>query len=127
MQGELINLFKSLPKRSEWVFCKADGTPYGHWNIFKPSRRVLKSMGIDTEQYSWKEIRHTTAYLMHLKGVPALAIKDQLRHTSVKTTESFYIGSDIEYQRKQNEKLVINSGKIVGNALPQEPYLVASA
>ena len=111
MQGELIDLFKGLPKRSEWVFCKRDGTLYGHWNIFKPFRRILKSMGIDTKQYSWKETRHTTASLMHLKGVPALAIKDQLRDTSVKTTESFYNGSDVEYQRQQAEKLVLNSGK----------------
>ena len=127
MQRELIDLFKSLPKHSEWVFCKSDGIPYRHWNIFKPFRKLLKSLGIDTKQYSWKEIRHTTASLMHLKGVPALAIKDQLRHTSVKTTESFYIGSDIEYQRKQNEKLIMNSGKIVGNALPEPPYPIASA
>jgi len=37
----------------------------------------------------------------------ARAIKDQLRHTTVKTTESFYIGSDIEYQREQIEKIVL--------------------
>jgi len=127
MQRELIDLFKSLPKRSEWVFSKPDGTPYNHWNIFKPFRKVLRSLGIDTRQYSWKELRHTTASIMNLKGSPPLAIKDQLRHTSVNTTENFYIGSDIEYQRMQNEKLVINSVKIVENALPQAPYPVASA
>jgi integrase len=127
MQRELIDLFKSLPKRSEWVFSKPDGTPYNHWNIFKPFRKMLRSLGIDTRQYSWKELRHTTASIMNLKGSPPLAIKDQLRHTSVNTTENFYIGSDIEYQRMQNEKLVINSVKIVGNALPQAPYPVASA
>jgi hypothetical protein len=42
-----------------------------------------------------------------------MAMKDHLRHTTVKTTENFYIGSDIEYQHKQNERLVINSGNIV--------------
>ena len=46
--------------------------------------------------------------------VPALAIKDQLRHTDVKTTVHFYIGSDVGYQREQIEKLVLNMGKIVG-------------
>ena len=84
-------------------------------------------MGIDAKQYSWKESRHTTASLMHLKGVAALAIKDQLRHNSVKTTESFYIGSDVEYQRQQAERLVLNSGKIVGSALPEPSYPIASA
>ena len=113
MQGELIDLFKSLSKRSEWVFCKSDGAPYNHWNIFKPFRKVLMSLGIDTKQYSWKELRHTTASIMNLKGSPPLAIRDQLRHTSVKTTEGFYIGSDIEFQRAQAERLALNSGKIV--------------
>jgi hypothetical protein len=63
-------------------------------------------VGIDPEQFSWKELRHTTGSLMHLKGVPVLAIKDQLRHTTSRTTESFYIGSDLDYQRMQMEKLI---------------------
>ena len=42
---------------------------------------------------------------MHRKGVPALAIKDQLRHSDIRTTVDFYIGSDLDYQREQNEKL----------------------
>jgi hypothetical protein len=68
----------------------------------------------DTICYSWKELRHTTASLMHRKGVPVLAIKDQLRHTN-ETTIDFYIGSDVKYQREQIEKLILNSGKKVGN------------
>jgi len=124
MQRELIDLFKSFPKGSQWVFCKGDGTPYHHWNTFKAFRSLLKSLGIDAKKYSWKELRHTTASLMHLKGVPALSIKDQLRHTTVKTTEDFYIGSNVEYQREQAEKLILNSGKIVGNnQLAQGPPL----
>ena len=113
MQRELIDLFQGFSKRGEWVFSKPDGTPYDHWNIFKPFRKVLRSLWIDTKKYSWKEIRHTTASIMNLKGSPPLAIRDQLRHTSVKTTEGFYIGSDIEYQRAQAERLALNSGKIV--------------
>jgi len=115
MQRELIDLFKALPKRSEWVFCQGDGRPYGKWHIYPSFKKLLKSLGIDNKQYSWKELRHTTASLMHRKGVPTLAIKDQLRHTNVKTTIDFYIGSDTNYQREMIEKLVINSGKKVGN------------
>ena len=48
---------------------------------------------------------------MNLKGAPPIAIRDQLRHASVKTTENFYIGSDVNYQREMIEKLVLNSGK----------------
>jgi integrase len=118
MQKELIDLFESLPKRSECVFCQANGESYRQWHIYKPFKQILKALGIDTKQYSWKELRHTTASLMHRKGVPALVIKDQLRHTNVKTTVDFYIGSDVDYQREMIEKLILssgkNSGKIVG-------------
>ena len=111
MQKELIDLFENLPKRSECVFCQANGEPYRQWHIYKPFKQILKALGIDTKQYSWKELRHTTASLMHRKGVPALVIKDQLRHTNVKTTVDFYIGSDVDYQREMIEKLILNSGK----------------
>jgi integrase len=114
MQRELIDLFKSLRKRSEWVFCQGDGEPFKQWHVYQPFKKILKSLGIDTKQYSWKELRHTTASLMHRKGVPALVIKDQLRHSNVKTTVDFYIGADMDYQREMIEKLILNSGKIVG-------------
>jgi len=105
MQKELIDLFEGLPKRSEYVFSQPDGKPFRQWHVYKAFKRVLKAVGIDPKQFSWKELRHTTGSLMHLKGVPVLAIKDQLRHTTSRTTENFYIGSDLDYQRQQIEKL----------------------
>jgi integrase len=114
MQKELIDLFKGLPNHSEWVFYRADGTPYTRDHIYNPFKKILKGLGIDTKKYSWKELRHTTASLMYRKGVPTLAIKDQLRHSSIRTTVDFYIGSDIDYQREQIEKLAFTSGKLVG-------------
>jgi integrase len=109
MQRELIDLFKRLPgpKRSEWVFFKWDGGPYEHWDLQKPFKALLESLGIDTKRFSWKELRHTTGSLMNLKGASPMAIKDQLRHSDFRTTESFYIGSDIEFQRAQGERLIL--------------------
>ena len=127
MQRELIDLFESLPKRSELVFCQEDGEPFKQWHIHNPFKRVLEAVGIDTKRYSWKELRHTTASLLNRKGVRPIAIKDQLRHSTVKTTENFYIGSDIEYQREQIEKLILNSGKIVGNGEISQPTQLPTA
>jgi hypothetical protein len=56
-----------------------------------------------------------------------LVIKDQLRHTNVKTTVDFYIGADVDYQREMIEKLVINSGKIVGNGEISQPTQLPTA
>jgi integrase len=108
MQIGLINLFRSLPSTSEWLFTNQEGLPYNYWIIAKAFKKILKSVGIDTTKFSWKELRHTTGSLMHLKGVDPIAIKDQLRHSSVKTTERFYIGTDTEYQRAQAEKITLN-------------------
>jgi integrase len=106
MQKELIDLLKNLPHRSDdWVFLRPDGLPYQHWDIHKRFKALLKTLGIDADKFSWKDIRHTTGTLLHLKGADPLAIKDQLRHTSIQTTEDFYIGSDIEYQRSQIQRL----------------------
>jgi len=111
MQRELIEFFKSLPKRSEWVFFRKDGNPYTRDHIYEPFKKVLQGLGINEKKYFGKEIRHTTASLMHRKGVPTLVIKDQLRHSNIRTTVDFYIGSDIGYQREQIEKLALNSEK----------------
>jgi integrase len=127
MQKELIDLFKGLPNHSEWVFSQSNGEPYRQWHIYKPFKKVLKAVGVDTKRYSWKELRHTTASLLNRKGVRPIVIKDQLRHSTVKTTEDFYIGPDIEYQREQIEKLILNSGKIVGKDEISKPAQVPTA
>ena len=62
---------------------------------------------------------------MHRKGVPVLVIKKQLRHTDLKTTADSYIVLDLAYEKEEVEKLIQNSGKTVGTALPQEPYPAA--
>ena len=67
-----------------------------------------------------KELRHTTGSLMHLKGSPVLAIKDQLRHTTSRTTESFYIGSDLDYQRQQVHAYR-GTRELIGNGAAHDP------
>ena len=100
--------------------------PYTHAQLFKPFKKILTSLGIDAERYSLKELRHTTGSIMNIKGADPMAIKDQLRHTDFKTTQDYYIGSDIEYQREQVEKLALErpkgggmisspSGKVIEN------------
>ena len=107
MASPLRELFSTLPNRSEYVFPKFDGEPYRHWHVFKAFKKVLKAKGIDTARFTFKSLRHTTGTLMHLTGADPMAIKDQLRHTDLKTTTNYYIGSDIEYQRAQVEKLAL--------------------
>ena len=73
--------------------------------IFISHSRPCSKLEIDTDKFSWKDIRHTTGALLHLKSADPLAIKDQLRLTTIETTDNFYIGSDIESQRSQIQRL----------------------
>ena len=115
MQKELIELLKARPVRSEYVFSRPDGSKLRHWDFYRPFKKIVQAIGLDPKEYSCKEIRHTTGTLMHKKGVPVDDIATQLRHTTSKTTKDFYIGADHDYQREMAEKLILNSGKIVGN------------
>ena len=67
MQRELIDLFESLPKASEWVCCQPNGEPFRQWHIHNLFMKDLNAAGIDTQRYSWKELRESIAN--NLKGV----------------------------------------------------------
>lgn len=56
-----------------------------------------------------------------------MVIRDQLRHTNVKTTVDFYIGQDVDYQREMIEKLILNSGKLVGKDESSKPAQLPTA
>ena len=57
----------------------------------------------------------------------ALVIRNQLRHINVKTTVDFCIGSDMDYQREMIEKLILNSGKLVGKDEISRPAQLSTA
>ena len=73
------------------------------------------------------ELRHTTASLMPRKDVPALVIKDQFKHNNVRTTVDFYIGQDVDHPKEMIEKLILNSGKLVGKDESSKPAQLPTA
>ena len=105
MQDELIDLFKSLPKRSEFIFSQDNGEPLKDWHYYKPFKEALNSIGKNEKGWNFHTLRHTTGTQLYLKGVPAIAIKDQLRHSDIRVTTDYYVGCDSEYQKAQIEKL----------------------
>ena len=109
MQKELTEYLKSIPVRSKYVLCLEDGSRLRHWHFYKRFKHILEAIGVDPRDYAPKEIRHTTGTHMYLKGAPVKAIADHLGHDDEKTTRDFYIGQDPDYQRSQNELLVIQN------------------
>lgn len=105
MQNELIDFFKSLPKRSGFIFSQDNGEPLKDWHYYKPFKEALNSIGKNEKGWNFHTLRHTTGTQLYLKGVPAIAIKDQLRHSDIRVTTDYYVGCDSEYQKAQIEKL----------------------
>ncbi len=105
IQDELIGLFKDLPRRSDLVFCQADGSSLQDWHYYKPFKEALKVIGKDGKGWNFHTLRHSTGTNLYLKGVPPNAIKDQLRHSDIRVTTDYYIGYDSDYQKAQIEKL----------------------
>jgi site-specific recombinase XerD len=66
---------------------------------------LLKAIGKNEKGWNFHTLRHTTGTHLYLKGVPAIAIKDQLRHSDIRVTTDFYVGCDSDYQKAQIEKL----------------------
>jgi len=116
MQKELVDLLKSLPVTQSGCSVNQTVNASGSGTFTTASRRSLE-LSVLTRGVLLKGDPAHTGTLMHKKGVPVTAIKDQLRHRTSKTTEDFYIGADHDYQRQMAERLELNSGKIVGRGV----------
>lgn len=131
MQDELIELFKNLPKKTEFIFSQGNGRPLKAWHYYKPFKKALEKIGKNEKGWTFHTIRHSTGTQLYLKGVPAIAIKDQLRHSDIRVTTGYYVGCDSEYQKAQIEKLTLNSEKTVKkevdfNALQEVPPIASA-
>ncbi|MFB4314767.1 tyrosine recombinase XerC [Actinomadura sp. 21ATH] len=72
------------------VFCHEDGAPYTAGHVRLRFRRVLDAAGINGEEWTPRELRHTFVSLMSDHGVPIERISDLVGHKNTKITETIY-------------------------------------
>ena len=65
--------------------------------------RILKRAGF--EDVHAHDLRRTVGYLLLKAGVPIERVSQILGHKSIRTTERYYAGLDIEVKRSTFEKL----------------------
>jgi integrase len=84
MAPEAVDLLRQLPRHSEseYVFCKADGSPYR--DIYSGFRQALKRAGIT--DCTIHTLRHTFGSQLAMAGVPLPTLKDLMGHRDIKTT-----------------------------------------
>ena len=103
--NELLKLLKSRvngKKSDDFVFSKSNGSPYNRDYISRCFKRARKAAGLDKDIHLYS-LRHSFASNLSLKGVPIVAVKDLLGHSSLAMTQ-IYAHSDLESLQKAVSK-----------------------
>ncbi len=72
------------------VFCTSTGTALDSANVRRSFRALCKEAGLDSSEWTPREMRHSFVSLMSEAGVPLEAIARVVGHSSTKVTELVY-------------------------------------
>lgn len=72
------------------VFCTSTGTALDSANVRRSFRALCKEAGLDSHDWTPREVRHSLVSLMSEAGVPLEAIVRVVEHSSTKVTEVVY-------------------------------------
>jgi integrase len=73
------------------VFTDAVGRPLRGWNVTREFHRLREGAGV--RSIAFHGLRHSAATLMLASGVPLKVVADNLGHSSIAITASFYTGT----------------------------------
>ena len=103
---EIIQARKKAGEHDTYIFLNAEGNQLDNDNIYRNLKRLLKRLRIF--RASPHTFRHTCASHLVIRGVSIYAVKDILRHRSVKETE-IYAHLSVSAARNAVEMLSVNS------------------
>lgn len=75
-------------RKSDLVFTRPDGTPWGQSHVFRPLRVACDAVGI--APITFYELRHTYASLLVMAGAELTAVAEALGHKGTRTAEKHY-------------------------------------
>jgi integrase len=75
-------------KKTDLVFTKPDGAPWGQSHVFRPLRVACDAAGVTP--ISFYELRHTYASLLVMAGAELTAVAEALGHKGTRTAEKHY-------------------------------------
>jgi len=82
----MINLFKELPKKLEYVFLNMRGNAKLN-RVTKPFENALKKAGIDN--FRFHDLRHTFASHFVMSGGDLLSLKEILGHSDIRMAQRY--------------------------------------
>jgi integrase len=92
LNAEGVHLFEELCAergRSEFVFAKQHGKPWGKSHQHRPFRDACKRAGI-VPAITFHELRHTWASLSIMAGAPLIVVAKNLGHSDTRMVERHY-------------------------------------
>ena len=96
--GLLRRHISSLPADSPWLFPNSRGGPMGPRNfIGRHYADVLEKAKVPRIRFH--DLRHTMATIAIGEGVPLPVVKEMLNHSSIHTTDAFYVDVNRQLQR----------------------------
>ena len=83
MTDQLTKCLKSIPRISNWVFCKEDGERYSGW-IITSLENTAKKAGI--KRFTFHSLRHTFGSHLVMDGVDLPTVQKLMGHAEISTT-----------------------------------------
>nr|WP_255423017.1 tyrosine-type recombinase/integrase [Nocardiopsis sp. FIRDI 009] len=75
---------------NDLVFCTRHGTPLDHHNVLRDLRTIMRKAGLDQNEWTARELRHTFVSLLSDHGVSIEEISLLVGHDGTDTTERVY-------------------------------------
>ncbi len=88
--NQVMEVLRQSPVRKpdSFVFSKSNGFPFRKEYVSKKFKNISRKAGFD-EEIHFHSLRHSFASNLAMKGVPIVAIKDLLGHSSIVTTQIY--------------------------------------
>lgn len=102
IKEQLLRMRKNSAAESEYIFCRADGSPLRPDSVLRSFQRVLRNHNLPTMRLH--DIRHSTASILFDKGWSLEDVKEWLGHSDIETTSNIYT-----HYRKERHVLMANT------------------
>ncbi len=96
---------------NDLVFCTRHGTPLDHHNVLRDLRTIVRKAGLDQNEWTARELRHTLVSLLSDHGVSIEEISLLVGHDATDTTERVY---------RHQLRPVLRSGARAMDAIPHD-------
>ena len=96
------------------VFPSRVGTPADASHVRRAFRRVVAAAGLDPQEWTPRELRHSFVSLLSDAEVPIERISRLVGHSSTVTTETIY--------RKQIRPVIVHGADVMDRIFPERPH-----